>query len=119
MKSLLVAGMIILSAGPIVNSDKRPGAGIPGKEMAGPNSPEYDGRSDFGRIFQYDVNAIHYYMLEIQNGNIEKVGEYSDAAKCWDDTFVGPKEGPWRVCVPLDEPAEEFLAQTILSAYGR
>lgn len=95
---------------------KRPGIG--GKEMADPILPEYDGRSDFARIFKYDVNAIHYYLLDIQDGHITKVGEFSAAEPCWKATFYeGPKDGPWRVCVPLDEPAEGFLAQIIVREY--
>jgi hypothetical protein len=88
--------------------------GISGKEMAGPISPEYNGRSDFAKIFQYDQNAPHFWLAEIQDGNIKVIDDYSSAEPCWKATFTdGPKDGPWRVCIPLDEPAEEFLARVI------
>jgi hypothetical protein len=74
-------------------------------------------------IMRWDPAAPHYWLVETVPGTepaLRVLDDYSKPEECWQASFTaGPSNGPWRVCVPLDEPAEEFLARYITErAYG-
>lgn len=112
----VVGGTLIAwSAGTIIREEL-----LPKREAVGVirELPTTDG------IMRWDPSAVHYWLVETVPGTLPTVkvlDDYSDAAECWKATFYeGPKDGPWRACLPLDEPAEEFLARFIaMEAYGQ
>jgi hypothetical protein len=71
-KKLLLVECVVVSAATVIALTvsnmvmEARQTGISGKEMAGPISPEYNGRSDFAKIFQYDPNAPHFWLAEIK-----------------------------------------------------
>lgn len=94
--------------------EKRQGAG---KMILVPQSSD--------EVQQWDPNAPHYWLVEVDGGNLRAVNDYESAEDCWNATFwkdgtrpASTEPGKWRACLPLDEPAEGMLAEHIVKEMG-
>lgn len=114
--------VVAIIGGTAVASGEFPNRGPAGIVRTEPSGPISALTTD--GVMRWNPADKHYWLMEVVPGEEAKlafVKGYARAADCWQATFYEPEAGTagqWRVCVPLDEPAEEFLAEHIVRAMG-